>query len=531
MDSDVVCLPDLVRASSLMYPNRTALQDATASIVVTYGELWSRVERGAAALSERGLTAGDRVLVTLPPDTDWMPVVLAILHARLVAVPIPADTPADRTRLAAMFAGVGAWIGQPDDAERQVALSHVPHIRPRDLLTDATIATHTIEEADPNATAVLVFTSGSTSRPRAVALSHRNILANVRALLTSRQPVPDEAVLSTLPPSHAYELVAGQLAPLAAGARIVYAGVPLPNRVIDAMRTQRITRAALVPALFNALAREVIDDLVASGAADPACRHLSVDQLAARVRLLSGDGRARLGDAIRERIGTAFHAVVIGGAASHPAWGEILTAVGIYLDVGYGLTEAGPVVAMGRAGECPAGSVGRPLPDVRVRIGHDDEVLVWSESIMQGYAGDREGTDASLEHGWLRTGDRGRVDADGFLFITGRIKEAMVTSAGETIYPDEVEPYFASPLFAEIAVVPAPGDEGNDRPTLVVVPADPAAPVAALTNVALSLNAEAPPRLRVTDVIVRSDPLPRTALGKIRRRVMADALSVGKAAS
>jgi long-chain acyl-CoA synthetase len=530
MAPDVVCLSDIARARALMHPDRTALQDATASSVVTYGALWSRIERGRSALRQRGLTAGDPVLVTLAPGTDWMPAFLAIVHARLVAVPIPSDTPADRTRLAAMFAGVRAWIGQPDEAERAAALSDIPHIRPSDL-SEPAVATHKDDEVDPNATAVLVFTSGSTSRPRAVALSHRNILVNVRALLTSRQAVPDEAVLSTLPPSHAYELVAGQLAPLAAGARVVYAGVPLPNRVLEVMRTERITRAALVPALFDALAREVIDGLVAAGAADPTCRHLSAGELAARVRTLEPGGRARLRDAIRERIGTAFHAVVIGGAASDPAWADILTAVGIHLDVGYGLTEAGPVVAMGRAGECPAGSVGRPLPGVRVRIGQDDEVLVSSESIMQGYAGDRDGTDASLEDGWLRTGDRGRLDADGFLVITGRIKEAMVTSAGETIYPDEVEPYFASPLFVELAVVPAPGDDGNDRPVLVVVPADPTANVAALTKAALSLNAAAPARLRVSGVIVRTDPLPRTAVGKIRRRVIADAIRAEKATS
>jgi long-chain acyl-CoA synthetase len=530
MAPDIVCLSDIPRMRALVHPDRDALQDATASNVVTYGALWSRVERGAAALRQRGLTAGDRVLVTLAPGTDWMPAFLAIVHARLVAVLIPADTPVDRSRLAAMFAGVRAWIGQPGDAEREAALSHVSHIRPSDL-NKPDIAVRADDEADPAATAVLVFTSGSTSRPRAVALSHRNILANLRALLTSRQPVPDEAVLSTLPPSHAYELVAGQLAPLAAGARIVYSGVPLPNRLIDVMRTQRITRAALVPALFEALAREVIDGLVDAGAAASTCRHLSAADLATRVRTLDSDGRTRLRDEIRERIGTAFHAVVIGGAASHPAWAEILTAVGIHLDVGYGLTEAGPVVAMGRAGECPAGSVGRPLTGVRVRISQEDEVLVWSESIMQGYAGDRDGTDATLEDGWLRTGDRGRLDADGFLFITGRIKEAMVTSAGETIYPDEVEQYFASPLFAELAVVPAPGDEGNDRPMLVVVPADPAANVAALTKAALSLNAAAPARLRVSGVIVRVDPLPRTAVGKVRRRVIADAISAEKATS
>ena len=126
---------------------------------------------------------------------------------------------------------------------------------------------------------------------------------------------------------------------------------------------------------------------------------------------------------------------------------------------------------MGRAGDCPAGSVGRALPGVEIRVADDGEILVRSQSIMEGYAGDADATAAALVDGWLRTGDRGRLDADGFLFIQGRIKEAMVTSAGETIYPDEIEPAYGSPLFTDVAIVPMPDDRGNDVPTLVVVPA------------------------------------------------------------
>jgi long-chain acyl-CoA synthetase len=477
-------------------------------------------------LRTRGFRPGARILLVLTPGIDWMPAFLTVVHAGLVAVPIPADTPGDRARLAAMFTGARAWIGDGADGDHAVALTPLPRLVVTDLANAAAAPMDDgTAHATATATAVLVFTSGSTARPRAVALSHQNLLANLRGLFASRQPVPNEAVLSTLPPSHAYELVAGQLAPLAAGARVVYAGVPMPNRVIETIRTQRITRVALVPALFEALAREVIDGLVTLGAADPVCRDGAVRDLAARVRAMPDDARTRLRGSIRDRIGDALHAIVIGGAATNPSWAEVLTGVGIHLDVGYGLTEAGPVVAIGRADQCPAGSVGRPLADVQVRIAENGEVLVKGPSIMEGYAADPAATEACFEDGWLRTGDRGRLDAAGFLFVTGRIKEAMVTSAGETIYPDEVEPFFASPLFAELAVVPAPGDDGNDWPTLVVVPADPQADAMAVRRAAAVLNASAPARLRVSGVIVRTEPLPRTAVGKIRRRAIAESIT------
>lgn len=530
MTAEITRVSDVVGDTARAHPDRIALQDADGARIVTYGELWRRVAGGAAALRDSGLRPGDRVLLALASGPDWMPCFLAIIHAGLVAVPIPAETPGDRAGLAALFTGARAWIGAAGNGEHAGALAHLPRLSPSELAA-ARSPWSDDEPIDARRTAVLVFTSGSTARPRAVALSHQNLRANLCAIASARQPAADEALLSTLPPSHAYELVAGQLAPLAAGARVVYGGPPLPNRLIDTMRRQRVTRAALVPALFEALVRDVLDWLADSGVVSTECRQLRATDLAERIRTLAFVRREQIRAAVRLRIGPALHTVVVGGAAMNPAWTDVLAAAGVDLDVGYGLTEAGPVVAMGRAADCPCGSVGRPLEGVRVRIGSGGEVLVQSDSIMQGYAGDSQATAAALDSGWLHTGDRGRVDSGGFLFITGRIKEAMVTSSGETVYPDEVEPYFVSPLFAEIAVVPAAGEDGNDWPALVVVPADSHMPVDVVRRAAASLNAAAPSRLRVSGVIVRSASLPRTAAGKIRRRELAQTITTAGVAS
>jgi long-chain acyl-CoA synthetase len=520
---DVTRVSDLVRRSARAWPDRIAVQDLAGSTRVTYAELWAAVERGASVLQCSGLAPGDRVLLAAGAGPDWIKGFLSISHAGLVAVPIPAATPAPLVRLVATFAGVRAWIGDRSSGALSAALLEVSRFVAGDL-DDRTVVPLPPGASDPSATAVLVFTSGSTSRPRAVALSHAALRANLRSVMAVREAEPDEALLSTLPPSHAYELVAGQLAPLAAGARIVYAGVPLPNRIVEAIRTQAITRMLLVPALFEALVRDVVDGLITSRVVDVSCRHLPPRDLAARARDLAPTAVAHLRAAVRERIGSSFRNVTLGGAAADPAWADVLSTAGIDLDVGYGLTEAGPVVAMGRASECPPGSVGQPLPGVEVRIGAADEVFVRTEAAMQGYAGDSAATAAAFEGRWLRTGDCGRLDTAGFLFITGRIKEAMVTSAGETIYPDEIEPYYRSPLFAELAVVPAPGADGNDQPTLVVVPAGTAIGEGTISRAVAALRAAAPPRLRVSGFVWRTTPLPRSAVGKIRRRALADEL-------
>ena len=148
---------------------------------------------------------------------------------------------------------------------------------------------------------MLAFTSGSTDCPRAVELTHDNLLSNLEALLEIRRVTPEDALLSMLPPCHLFELMCGFLAPLACGARIVYPGTLLPNRLVETIRTERITHALAVPALLSALAEEVLDS-PGEPAADP----------------------ARFASWMRHRIGDDFRTLAIGGAALDPDWKGLL---------------------------------------------------------------------------------------------------------------------------------------------------------------------------------------------------------------
>jgi long-chain acyl-CoA synthetase len=168
--------------------------------------------------------------------------------------------------------------------------------------------------------------------------------------------------------------------------------------------------------------------------------------------------------------------------------------------------------------------VGRPLPGVEVRIDDTGEILVRSGGVTRGYFKDAIGSAVALEDHWLHTGDRGVVDADGYLFVTGRIKEAMVTTAGETLYPEDVEPHYASSLFAEHCVVPVAGSDGNDVPLLVVVPSRPETSDEEIARVFAALRSAAPARCRVRAVIRRDSALPRSPLGKLRRRALSEDL-------
>jgi long-chain acyl-CoA synthetase len=511
-------ISELVHQSAQRYPDAVALAPVPVGVGSwSYAQLAALVQCGTAALRARGLAPGDRALLFLESGAAWPVAFFSILEAGLVAVPLPAQTPLPTAAAVAAFAG--ARLAILGERTRSLAATcgipclGVEHLLAADPPT-AAAAPGSLPEL-----ALLAFTSGCTSQPRAVELTHANLLANLQGLLRVRQAAPGDSFLSMLPPAHLFELMVGLLGPLACGVRVVYAASLLPHRLLAELRHERITHALSVPALLEVLYGEVVSDLVDAGVLEAAQRDQSPAETARRLRHeLDEPDRQRLRTSVRERIGTSLHTLVVGGAALDPAWADITAAVGLRLEIGYGLTEASPIVALGLASESPPGSAGRPLPGVEVRLSDDGEILVRGPSVMRGYLRDPDATAVALADGWLHTGDHGHVDANGFLFITGRLKEALVTAAGETLYPEEVEPYYDSPLFAERCVAGLPDALGNDLPTLFVVPAAPDVGEAQLRRAFDELRAAAPARLRLPHMVRLTGPLPRTVLGKVRRR-------------
>lgn len=532
MSKDLHLLPDLIREGARRFPAEPALgrmqgrQPGVSEL--TYAELHEHVRRGAAALQATGLAPGDRVLLLMEGRPEWAAAFFAILEAGLVAVPMPASTSPESAAAAARYAEVRACALSEKTLALAGALAGVRHVSLDDLFASERCPPAPASAGEQDV-ALLAFTSGSTARPHAVELTHANLLSNLRALLVLGRAEPGDAFLSMLPPAHLFELVVGLFWPIACGARVIYAGALLPNRLVEALRKRRITHALAVPALLDALYEEVLDELVDAGVLDEARRRQRPAETARWLRQEMHTAEMdRIREGLRARIGPAFHSLLVGGAALDPVWAELLPPLGISLEVGYGLTEASPIVSVGRSGACPAGSAGRPLPGIDVRVDERGEILVRGLNVMRGYFREPEATAAALEGGWLHTGDHGSIDEEGFLFVTGRLKEAMVTAAGETLYPEEIEPYYESPLFAEWCVVPLRGPHGNDVPTLLVVAAGPHATLEALRQECDRLRAAAPARCRVAGMRQIEGRLPRTALGKIRRRALAATLDRDK---
>jgi long-chain acyl-CoA synthetase len=494
---------------------------------LSYAGLWQATQRGAQALVRAGLRPGDRVLLLAEPSPQWVAALFALLHARCIAVPVILETPVAALEAIAGHAGVSAVICSQRSRAMLQQSARLLAARPvaiETLFEPELVEVSAVAAPDPEL-ALLAFTSGSTRMPLAVQLTHANLLADLAALRQVRRAGPEHGFLSMLPPAHLFELMGGILGPLSCGARIVFPGSRLPNRLVDCLREEHITHACCVPALLHCLYDEVMDELIERKLVDPARRGQTVEETARRFESEADEPtRDRIVNDVRARIGATLHTLVLGGAALDPAWDRLLRVLGIQLEVGYGLTEASPIVSLGLASTCPPGSVGHPLPGVDVCIDASGEIRVRGPTVTTGYFRNPEATLEALDHeGWLRTGDHGTLDAAGFLFIRGRLKEAIVTAAGETIYPEEAEGYYASPLFAESCVAGVPGPLGNDVPVLFVVPAEPAHLDADLEAEFRRLRGLAPARLRAERVVRLDAPLPRTALGKPRRRAIAAA--------
>lgn len=323
--------------------------------------------------------------------------------------------------------------------------------------------------------ASIVYTSGTTGRAKGAMLTHRNFLSNIRACHTLFDISPRDTCLSFLPLSHVFERMAGYYMMLRMGATIAYAeGL---DSVPANLREVQPTILISVPRLYEKMYARTMERVVSSPwpkrklflAALGLCRR----QVAARqagntlspwLKLPVKAARKLLFTKLQEPLGGRLRYFVSGGAPLARDVAEFFLAAGIPIYEGYGLTETSPVIAANTAHALRLGTVGRPIPGTRVRIAADGEILAAGPGIFQGYWNQPEETAEALIDGWFHTGDIGELDADGFLAITDRKKDLLVTASGENIAPQAIENRLKSDKFIANALVC-----GDQRPFLTAL--------------------------------------------------------------
>ncbi len=328
-----------------------------------------------------------------------------------------------------------------------------------------------------NAIASLIFTSGTTGTPKAVMLSHKNFVSMISMLSSVLDMDITDGVLSVLPMHHTFEFSAGFLTPFSNGTQITYLNELTAEDLARTIENSHVTGLVGVPALWEMLHRRIKTRLREKGdwIADLAD---NVIEFNAWIR---DNTPFNLGPIvffpIHHGMGGQMRYLISGGSALSEKVQKDLHGLGFTVLEGYGLTESSPVLTVARPGnKLLRGSVGKPLPGVEVRIESPDEkgvgeVYARGQNVMVGYYNNDKATEAVLNDRWLKTGDLGRLDEDGNLFIVGRSKDVIIDSNGKNIYPDEIEDHYSKSAFIkEMSVVGLPDDDGGEKIAALVVP-------------------------------------------------------------
>src|SRR4029077_12639144 len=433
---------------------------------ISAGEMLRRVAGLAKSLAELGIKPGDRVGLFAPNCPEWHIADFAIQGLGAVNVPVYFNESSDRLLYILNDSGAEVVFTAGGSQARKIAECRalIPRVRhvisaapPTDLsgdvlqyesliatATDADVADYRRRAAEITSDnlATIIYTSGTTGEPKGVMLTHSNLSSNAIDGTSTQKFEPSDIALEFLPLAHVYERIAGY-SYLFNGVSIAY--LERIEDVPQALLEVHPTLAAAVPRFFEKIYANILE----KGHRESGIKRnifdwaLCVAEASVPWRAYGKSASSglklkwRVADAlvfskIREGLGGGTQRFSAGGAPLAPELAEFFWSVGVTIHQGYGLTETSPVVTANTPAANKIGTVGRPIPNVQVKIAEDGEILVKGPNVMQGYYHKPEAThEVFTSDGWFRTGDIGRLDEDGYLIITDRKKELLKTAAGK----------------------------------------------------------------------------------------------------
>ena len=509
----------------------------------TYRQLPEAAARVQAELFRRGAQPGDRVVIHSESCPEWGIAYLGVVRGGMIAVPLDPQMPpeqvfelstftsarlilAGRTTVAGLEAARRArGKGKENDTPEIIALGP-PFIPTPDALATS------VNQLPPPAVvgsedmASILFTSGTILAPKGVCLSHGNIISNIRSIVRRARPRRDDAFLSVLPMYHVLEFTTGFATPLMAGATVTFADQLKGPKIVALMKETGTTAMVCVPRLLQLFATGIRRNI-----AEASWLRRSLLGILRGVNALTfGRFARRLFGTIHRGFGGSLRALLTGGGALDPEVGRFLSGFGFRVVEGYGLTETSPVLTSNPLDDIRMGSVGPTLPDVELRVHNPDETGVgeiWARgpNVMSGYYRAPELTAEAFRDGWFRTGDLGYFDKRNYLWLTGRLKDLIVTAAGKNVYPDELERLYADlPRVKQLSVLGVNIAGHGEQVHAVIVPdydgADGHSRVAVENAIEQALDERfrtLPSHQHILQVHYRDEDLPITSTLKVKR--------------
>jgi long-chain acyl-CoA synthetase len=466
---------------------------------LSWKEMGERVSRWQAALASTELEKKDRIAICIKNSPEWVMADQAALGMGLVVVPLYIEDRPDNIAYVIQDSGSKLLAIQSNKHWQKLleaapeALKGVQHV----IVMEGGIGTEdkasdseegprvwSLQEwmshepgplkergGDSDALATIVYTSGTTGKPKGVMLSHKNILTIAEGSGKAANINNDQSLLSFLPLSHTFERTCGYYAPMMWGMRIAYARSI--QQLAEDLLIIKPHVLVSVPRIFERVYERIQDQLAKESAIKRRIFNATVNTgwrnfLATQGRGHRGLGhlfwpflRKKVADKLLAKLGGNLEVAVSGGAALPKPVARVFLSMGLNLVQGYGMTESSPVVSANRPYANDPASVGLPLENVQVRIGEDDELQVNSPGVMLGYWNNHKATrEVMTEDGWLRTGDKARIEKN-MIYITGRIKDILVMSNGEKIPPVDMEDAIKlDPIFENALIV------GESKPFL-----------------------------------------------------------------
>ena len=372
---------------------------------------------------------------------------------------------------------------------------------------------------------LMLYTSGTTGKPKGVMLTFDNILVNVEGLDKYNMFVQDDVVLALLPMHHIFPLLGSGVIPLSKGGTIVFLKELSSQAMLDAFQNYKVTMMIGVPRLWEMLHKKIMEKINSSKIAR------FIFNFAKNIKSIKI--RKKIFKKVHETFGGNLRFLVSGGSKLDAQISKDFLNLGIQICEGYGMTETAPMISFTPINEIVPGSAGQLLPGIEVKTGEDGEILVRGRNVMAGYYKRPEATNETIDsEGWLHTGDLGNIK-NGYLYVTGRKKEMIVLSNGKNINPVDIEQWIMArtDLIQEIAVA-----EVNSVLTAVIYPNFQKIVDENISNIKETLkwgiidkyNSKAPNYSKILDVRIVQEELPKTKIGKIRRFLIPGLLEENK---
>jgi long-chain acyl-CoA synthetase len=518
---------------------------------ITYSAFASDSKAIASCLIKAGINKTDRIAIFSENRYEWCASYLGIVMAGAIAVPIDSQLNPESLRnllvdseSRIIFFSSKAEANVNEAAAgldvRKINLDS-PEFKEMCGFKEAVL----YPETSPEDIVSIIYTSGTTGIPKGVMLTHRNFCSDADALIKAGVVTKSDNVLSLLPLHHTYPFMCTFLVPLFLGAAITYPPSLKGPDITASMKDNGVTIIVGVPQLLELIRNGIMDKFKKLPAPAPL--------LIKTLLKVSGSLRRKTGINISKAIlkpvhnafGNRFRFFASGGARLDPELMKDLEALGFTVLEGYGLTETSPVVTFNPINKRKPGSAGKPLPSAEIKIIdavrhaaagilQEGEIAIKGPMVMKGYYKNSSATEQTIRDDYFFSGDLGYIDRNGYLFITGRLKEVIVLGSGKNIYPEEVEKEYSKiPLIKEICVIGIEEKGRVEALHAIIVPDLDYARQQQTGNINEALgwdlsriSGKLPPYMRIKGFTLYPEPLPRTPLGKLRRFMIKDLIKV-----